>query len=154
MTLSMLREHSFARGLKPSQVESLGAHAAPVTFEENEIVLAKGERSTAFYLLMSGSVAIELRAPNYAVCLQVVGPGDVFGWSALLDERDTIFQVRARESTAALRIDAQHLKALCRKDPELGSEILRRTLEVVAGRVKATEMRFAEMCGVRVSAHC
>jgi hypothetical protein len=27
---------------------------------------------------------------------------------------------------------------------------LRRTLQVVAGRVKATEFRFAEMCGVRV----
>jgi len=33
----------------------------------------------------------------------------------------------------------------------LGAEILRRTLQVVAGRVKATELRFAEMCGVRVT---
>jgi hypothetical protein len=35
-------------------------------------------------------------------------------------------------------------------EPELGTEILQRTLQVVAGRVKATEVRFAEMCGVRV----
>jgi len=150
LTLSMLQEHAFVRGLKPNQLESLAAQVAPVRFEENEIVLVEGARSAAFYLLVSGSAAIELRAPNYAVCVQELGPGSVFGWSALLDEQDTLFQVRARERTVALRIDGQKLKALCRNDAELGSEILRRTLAVVAGRVKATEMRFAEMCGVRL----
>jgi hypothetical protein len=29
-------------------------------------------------------------------------------------------------------------------------EVLARALRVVAGRVRATEIRFAEMCGVRV----
>ncbi len=150
LTLSMLNEHAFVRGLKPKQVESLAAHVTPVRFEENEIVLVEGERSAAFYLLVSGSAAIELRTATYAVCVQELGPGSIFGWSALLDEQDTLFQVRARERTMALRIDGQRLKALCRSDPELGTEILRRTLAVVAGRVKATEMRFAEMCGVRL----
>ncbi len=147
MTLS---EHAFVRGLTAKQVESLAAHATLVRFEENEIVLVEGERSSAFFLLVSGSAAIELRTANYAVCVQELGPGSVFGWSALLDEQDTLFQVRARERTMALRIDGQRLKALCRTDPELGTEILRRTLAVVAGRVKATELRFAEMCGVRL----
>lgn len=138
------------RGLKADQLDSLAAQAVPVRFEENEIVLVEGERSAAFYLLVSGSAAIELRTPNYAVCVQELGPGSVFGWSSLLDEQDTLFQVRARERVMALRIEGQKLKALCRTDPDLGSELLRRTLAVVAGRVKATELRFAEMCGVRI----
>jgi CRP/FNR family transcriptional regulator, cyclic AMP receptor protein len=150
LTLSTLQEHAFVRGLKANQLESLAAQTTPVRFEENEIVLVEGERSAAFYLLMSGSAAIELRTPTYAVCVQELGPGSVFGWSALLDEQDTLFQVRARERVTALRIEGQKLKALCRTDPELGSEILRRTLAVVAGRVKATELRFAEMCGVKI----
>lgn len=150
MTLSMLRDHAFVRGLTGKQLESLARHAVPVHFEENEVVLLEGERSTAFYLLTSGSAVIELRAPNYAVCVQELAPGCIFGWSALLDKQDTLFQVRSREQTTALRIDGHRLKTLCQEDPELGSEILHRTLEVVAGRVKATEMRFAEMCGVRL----
>jgi CRP-like cAMP-binding protein len=74
----------------------------------------------------------------------------MFGWSALLDDQDTLFQVRARERTTALKLDGARLAALCKKDTALGAEILRRTLRVVAGRVKATELRFAEMCGLKV----
>ena len=80
----------------------------------------------------------------------MLGPGDVFGWSALLENQDTLFQVRARERTSAMRIESTALQATCKSDSAFAAEILHRTLQVVAGRVKATEIRFAEMCGVRV----
>jgi CRP/FNR family cyclic AMP-dependent transcriptional regulator len=147
---NILRNHSFVRGLSEKQLSSLAAVASDVSFEENEIILADREQSSAFYFVVSGSVAIELRAARYAVCVQALGPGKVFGWSSLLDQQDTLFQVRAREQTKALRIPGGALKTLCREDPVLGTELLQRTLQVVASRVRATEERFAEMCGVRV----
>lgn len=147
---SILKDHAFVDGLTDSQIASLAEVSTQVSFAENQIILADHERSSAFYLVISGSVAVELRATRYAVCVQAVGPGQVFGWSALLDRQDTLFQVRAREETLALRIEGSELKALCRRDPVLGTEILQRTLQVVANRVRATEQRFAEMCGVRV----
>ena len=151
MTLEQaVRMHAFACGLTEPQVASLASLASEVTFEENEVILENGQRSTSFYLVVAGSVAVELSSPRYTVCVQAVGPGQVFGWSALLDHQDTVFQVRARERTTALRLDGAALCALCQTDPHLGVELLRRTLQVVAGRVRATETRFAEMCGVRV----
>ncbi|HUP03129.1 MAG TPA: cyclic nucleotide-binding domain-containing protein [Bryobacteraceae bacterium] len=144
-----MRSHGFTRGLTDAQLETLAALAHPITFDENEVILESGERSTYFYLLTEGSVAVEMRAPRYAVCVQAVEPGEIFGWSALLNQRDTVFQVRAREHSAALRLDGAALNAAFEVDPALGVEILRRTLGVVAGRVKSTEIRFAEMCGVR-----
>ncbi len=152
MTLSAsLSGHTFTQGLSDAQIESLTALSGSVAFEENEVILEAGQRSTSFYLLTEGSVAVELRTPSYAVCVQALGPGQVFGWSALLDDQDTLFQVRARERTSALRLNGAALARLCRTDTKLGAEILSRTLQVVAGRVKATELRFAEMCGVRVA---
>ena len=147
---TILREHAFVRGLSEKQLARLAAVATDVSFEENQIILADRERSSAFYFVVSGSVAIELRAARYAVCVQALGPGKIFGWSALLDEQDTLFQVRAREQTNAVRITGDALKTLCREDPVLAAELLQRTLGVVASRVRATEERFAEMCGVRV----
>ncbi len=145
-----LRNHAFTNGLADAQIASLSSLATEVTFEDNEVILVDGEQSKSFYLLTSGSVAVELRTPRYVVCVQALEPGQVFGWSALLEHQDTLFQVRARERTTALRIDGAALKLQCRTDTHLGAEILQRTLQVVAGRVKATEIRFAEMCGVRV----
>jgi len=151
MTLSeSLREHIFTAGLSDAQMQGLAKLATEVTFEEDEVILVDGQRSTFFYLLISGSVVVELSAPRYAMCVESLGPGRVFGWSALLDAQDTLFQVRAREHTTALQIDGAALKQRCFEDPSLGTAVLHRLLGVVAGRVKATELRFAEMCGVRV----
>jgi len=151
MTLrQMLRDHAFTAGLSENQLDALGKLAVEVTFEEDEVILLDGQRSTSFYLVVTGSVVVELSAPRYVVCVQSLGPGAVFGWSALLDRQDTLFQVRSRERTTALQIDGNALKTCCFDDPSLGAELLHRILGVVAGRVKATELRFAEMCGVRV----
>ena len=148
--LEVLRAHRFTQGLNESQLSALAALAKPVSFETDEIVLSDGQRSPDFYLLISGSVAVELCAPRFTVCVQSLGAGDVFGWSALLTEHDTVFKVRSRERTAAMCLASSALQDLCRRDPVLGTEFLTRTLLVVAGRVKATELRFAEMCGFRV----
>ena len=147
---SILRDHSFVQGLTAEQVKRLASVATEALFDENEVIFADREHSSALYFLISGSVAIELRAKRYAVCVQALGPGQIFGWSALLDRQDTLFQVRARERTHALRIEGETLKALCREDTALGADLLQRTLHVVASRVRATEERFAEMCGIRV----
>jgi CRP/FNR family transcriptional regulator, cyclic AMP receptor protein len=146
-----LTDHLFTRGLSEAQIDGLAGMACQVAFEDNELVLADGARSTSVFLLLTGSVVVELRTPQYAMRVQVLGPGSVFGWSALLDDQDTLFQVRARERTTALQIHGATLRAHCMSDPALGVEFFHRILRVVARRVKATEMRFAEMCGVRVS---
>ena len=146
----VLRDHAFTQGLSDAQIEHLAGISSPVAFEENEVVLVDGARSTSFFLLLTGSVVVELRTPQYVMVVQALGPGNAFGWSALLDDQDTLFQVRAREHTTALQIDGATLKDYCMSDPTLGAEFFHRILRVVAGRVRATEMRFAEMCGVRV----
>ena len=146
----VLRDHAFTHGLTEAQIDHLAGIATQVAFEENQVVLVDGARSTSFFLLLSGSVVVELRTPLYVMVVQALGPGDVFGWSALLDDQDTLFQVRAREYTTVLQMDGATLRAHCMSDPALGAEFFHRILRVVAGRVKATEVRFAEMCGVRV----
>ena len=151
MTLDhVLRNHAFTRGLTDAQIRALALLAAEVTFEENEVCLAQGQRSRSFYFIVSGSVAVELRTPHFTVCVQALGADQTFGWSSLLDVQDTLFQVRARERTTALYLDGAGLVEAFNTDLELGTEFLRRALKVAAERLQATEVRFAEMCGVRV----
>ena len=145
----VLKEHAFTQGFTDSQLLALSGIATPVTFDENQLIFVDGERSRSFFLLESGSVVVELRTAQYVIAVQALGAGAAFGWSSLLDDQDTLFQVRARENTRALQLDGVTLKALCMSNSELGVEFFHRVLSLVAGRVKATELRFAEMCGVR-----
>jgi CRP-like cAMP-binding protein len=151
MTLSeTAKDHNFLAGMTDLQIAKLVALSHEVSFSENEIILMEGERSQSFYLLLTGSVCVEVRAPNYMVCIQALGPGDAFGWSALLDRYDTLFRVRAREDSRAVRIDGADLSAAFRNDHDLALEVFRRALALAAGRVQATEARLGELCGVRV----
>ncbi|MGD0360575.1 MAG: cyclic nucleotide-binding domain-containing protein [Bryobacteraceae bacterium] len=147
-----LRDHAFVQGLPDRHVAKLASLATAVTFAENEVIFMDRRQSQYFYLVTSGSVNIELHSPIFTVSVLSVGPGQAFGWSALLDHQETVFQVRAREQTHALRIAGPDLTELCRTDPGLGVEILLRALQVAAGRIVATEARFAEICGVRIKA--
>lgn len=90
---------------------------------------------------------MELRASRYAVCVQALEAGQVFGWSALLGSLETMFQVRAREATTVLQINVAALEDAFRADPILCSEILRGLLRAMAERVKASESKVAELCG-------
>jgi CRP-like cAMP-binding protein len=91
-----LRAHPFTIGLTEPQIAMLASLVREVSFAEDEVILIDGQRSAAFYLVTAGSVAVELRTPRYSVCVEALRPGQVFGWSALLENQDTLFQVRAR----------------------------------------------------------
>jgi CRP-like cAMP-binding protein len=150
MTLTeSVKGHRFLGGLSDSQAEKLTAVATEVRFRENEPILAAGERARYFYLLLEGSVCVEVAAKSFVVCIQALGQGEAFGWSAFLDRHDTLFQVRAREDSLALRFDGIDLARVLETDPVLKAEVLRRALGLAAERVQATEALLAELCGVR-----
>lgn len=143
-----LKSQPFTRGLAGDDLTKLVAFTRQVTFNEDHVIFQAGERSDQLYLVITGCVCVEVRTPVYAVCVQVVGPGEAFGWSSLLEHHDRVFQVRALGSTTALSIDARKLLAACEEDPKFGLELFRRVLELVAGRVRATEARLGEFCGI------
>jgi CRP/FNR family cyclic AMP-dependent transcriptional regulator len=151
MTLTeALHDHAFLAGLPAAHLGKLSQIACPVAFGENELILLTAQQSHKFYLLLTGTVCVEFRTRAYSVRIQTLGHGDAFGWSALLDQHDTLFQVRAHEPATALSLDSADLAALFSDDPALAAEIYRRALRLVAGRVQATEAKLGELCGVKI----
>jgi CRP-like cAMP-binding protein len=144
----ILKRQPFARGLAEDNLAKLLAFTTAVSFDEDQVIFPAGQPSAHLYLVLTGCVCVEVRTPVYAVCVQVVGPGEAFGWSSLLEQHDTVFQVRALGPTTTLCIEARPLLAACEEDPKFGLELFRRVLELVAGRVRAVEARLAEFCGI------
>ena len=155
MTLErVLQANDFIAGFSEEQLGKLTSLAEEVTFEENDLILVEGERSRAFYVLLSGSAWVEVAADFCSVRIQALDPGDVFGWSSLLDSCDALFQVRAREHCTAVCLDGAAVSSLCEKDPELGVKLLRRVLQTVAGRIHGLESRLALFCGLSPDGKC
>jgi len=125
----------------------VSALSQQVEFEEDEIVFRAGERHTYFGLLVCGSVSVELRTEFYGMNIETLTAGEAFGWSSLLEQHHTVFQVRARENATAVYIDSIGLYDLCQKDPRLAAEIYGRLVKLMAKRVRSTELRLSEFCG-------
>ncbi len=145
--LDLLKRHRFLEGLPHQAVVELARHARPVTFGRDEIILRTGDPSTSFYLLVSGTACIEVSRPVYTVCIQTLGPGEAFGWSAVLGEPFTVFQVKAREPVQAIELPATVVTALCEADTQVAATFYRKLAELLARRVKALELRLAEFLG-------
>jgi CRP-like cAMP-binding protein len=155
MTLERaLQGNDFGCGLDESQLAKLTSLGQEVRFEENDLILIAGERSKAFFVLLTGSAWVEVAADFCSVRIQAVSPGEVFGWSSLLDCHDTLFQVRARERSSALCFDGPAVSALCREHPELGVKLLQRVLQTVAGRIHGLESSLALFCGLSADGKC
>jgi CRP-like cAMP-binding protein len=145
--LEILRSHPFTEGLTEPQLAILAESAELVEIEPEQKIFGSGERSSHFYFLLSGTAFLEFQTPVYTVCIQQLEAGEVFGWSALVDEPYRAFQVRTRAECRVLRIRGEGLLKACEGDNELGSVVFRRLAEVIARRLRAAETRFAEFCG-------
>src|SRR5579864_1868216 len=112
--IETLRGHAFLVGLNEAQLANLASIAQPVTFYEHEPILTAKQPAQDFYLLLSGSVSVELDKKYFVVRIQALGPGDAFGYSALLEAHESMFDVRARECCSAMRLDGGRLRQALR----------------------------------------
>jgi CRP-like cAMP-binding protein len=54
-----IHNHAFIQDLTGAQIAKLASLATEVTFAENEVILADGQRSQSLYFVLNGSVAVE-----------------------------------------------------------------------------------------------
>ena len=144
--LDLLNFHPFTAALTATHRSVLADMAELSDIEQEQTVFGSGERSRFFYLLVSGTAFLELQTAAYTVCIQQLGPGEAFGWSALVDEPYRAFQVRARVACKVVRISGDRLREACDADHSLGAVVYRQLSSLIARRLRAAETRFEEFC--------
>ena len=142
----MLISHSFLSGIGDRQLDSLASMARVTSFAAGTMIGREGEPAEAFYLVQSGRVALELHTPERgAVRIQTVGAGEPVGWSWLVPPHRWQFDARAVESVHTIAIDGATLRERCEQDHELGYQLLKRLVTVVASRLAATRLQLLDI---------
>ena len=140
----LLRRHPSFDGLTERHLELLRQQAVEVQFGPDEIVFREGDECRLFYLIMSGTVALETVARGRVFSISTLAPGDELGWSSLLEGGGKTFQARPLEQVRALAFDGARLQHLCEEDPEFGYVLARRLLDGLARRLRATRLQLLE----------
>ena len=140
--------HPFLEGLRPEDLEKLSEFAMSVQFQPGEVVFRTGDPANRFYLIQSGRVALR---SNGSEDVQVIGPGDVLGWSWLFEPYQWHFDAVALEPTWAVFFYGTRLRSLCEADPDFGYELMKRTTRVVIQRLNTVTQEFQRQTTVKRS---
>jgi CPA1 family monovalent cation:H+ antiporter len=116
----LLAEFEMFAGLGGAELRALGRLFRPRLLVPGEVVIRKGERGNAMFLISSGAVEVVL--PNGKVRL---GSGDFFGEMALLSRRRRQADVVALGYCRVLVLSAAEFRRFLRDYPQARAEIKR-----------------------------
>ncbi|MGD3113037.1 cyclic nucleotide-binding domain-containing protein [Streptomyces sp. YGL11-2] len=147
MTTTPLLQH-----LPPNGRDRLLAFAHEVSFAEGTRIFEEGGAADRFWIIRTGSVNLDIRiATRRPAVVDVLGPGDLLGWSWLVPPYRWRMGAEAFTLVRAHEFDATRVRALCEADSVLGLVVTRRVLDVVARRLLATRRRAVDLGAVSVS---
>jgi CRP-like cAMP-binding protein len=100
------------------------------------------------FLVVTGSVALDISVPAWgSKRIIAVGPGEILGWSAILEQRQMTATATTLCPTKVAQINTAQLLAICKHNPRFGYELLRRTSLALASRLSATRLQLLDAFG-------
>lgn len=108
--------------------------AAEVGFNDGAVIIEEGTRSEEMYVVLSGELIVTKRSDDRDIELGRIGPDNVFGEIALLDQAPRSATVTAHGPTRVVRIPAEAFEELL-ADPH----VVRRMFRTVTTRLRGIE---------------
>ena len=140
-----LSEQSFFSELSKEYVEWLAGQAVETRFDTDQLVARHGERADRFFLLLEGSLGVEVPAiagPKLEVTQ--LGAGQIFGWSWLIRPYKWHFNARALEPTRVLDFDGKAILDRCEEDPAFGYALFKQFSYLMATRLESAQRKMMD----------
>ena len=137
--IQTLQEIRFLHDIDPAHLEQIAGIAQFCDFDTDDVVFREGESAQNVYLVVSGKLSLEL-SPSTAYRKQLVsvGPGEMLGWSSLVESPRFTATAIVAEPARLVQIDGVRLRAICDGDPKFGYDFMCRTMRALAKRLTAT----------------
>jgi MFS family permease len=115
-------------GVSPAALEVAAARLVPVPVAGGEVVIREGEPADRFFIIESGTFAVDQRDPGTGLSrrLRVMGPDEVFGELGLMNSAPRSATVTAEGDGRLLALDGPDFLALLNAGPEISGRMLER----------------------------
>jgi CRP-like cAMP-binding protein len=134
-----LRDIELFRGLKVEALERIARVATEEHHARGTKIFQHGDAGDKLYLILEGKVRISRDVPGMGEeALAILGPGQLFGEMALLDESPRSADARAHERCRVIAIAKDGFDDLLFMDKDLAYEVLWSMVRMLAGRLRET----------------
>jgi CRP-like cAMP-binding protein len=146
--IEALREIRFLHDMGPMHLEQIANISRFRDYNEGDIVFRQGDVAQHLYLIVHGNVSLEICAASIG-CKQILtlGPGELLGWSSVLEQSCYTARARALDVTRLVEINVGQFLTICERDPQFGYELMRRTALALAKRLSVTRMQMLDVYG-------
>jgi len=138
-TVEQLRKIDLFAGLKPEALNLILKVATEETHALGTKIFQHGDAGDKLYLILEGKVPLSREVPGMGEeALAVLGPGEVFGEMALLDESPRSADARVHDRCRVLAIPKDGFDDLLFMHKDLAYEVLWSMVRMLVGRLRET----------------
>lgn len=146
---SARRAFSEAESLPAGLLEHYLPRARSITVRREQTIIAEGDEATDVYLIQSGKVQVSLVSPQgREIILRDLGPGEMFGETAVIDGLPRSANIVALEDSTLARMRGEAFLELVESVPGVGLWMAR----MLAARVRDLTERAFELATLPVAA--
>jgi CRP-like cAMP-binding protein len=143
-----LRRIPLFSGLDDDMTKSLAMIGERCGVQKGTCLFREGDSADAFYVLLEGQVELRVTlSPQSAskVCVTRLGPGEIFGWSALVEPYVYHLSAVATQDALCARFDGPNLCELLAHYPGIGYKLMCRVTQVIGDRLQNLRIQFVSM---------
>ncbi|MDH4137834.1 MAG: ATP-binding protein [Anaerolineae bacterium] len=150
VSTQVLKKAKLFNGLSDNELEKVASLSREEKYKAGEIIFEEGDSARDLYIVEEGEIALETRldlgpyvAPRPTV-IEVVTPGEAFGWSALMEPHILTSSARCLKAVRVVAIEGGNLRHLLDSDARIGQKVMDRLASIIASRLRDTREKLKD----------
>lgn len=135
MIVEAIEECDLFKGVSGQFLDEMGRCGQVKLFKEGDVICRANERARYVYQLVEGQVDI-MMAEKEIIHFTVKRPGEIFGWSALVEPFRYTATARCRTDCRVIQMSRESIEKIILQHPSDGLAILRRLTSIISQRLR------------------
>ena len=149
----LIRRYPFFAGLSHSQIVTLAQVADEISVPAGHYFFHEEDELNHFYLNVEGEVVVVIDLPKPGVTYKLsellthqfqtndvvviaIGPGEIFGWSALVPPHNATSSGKTLTSCRVITFDCRQLRQSFEEDCQFGYLMMQKAAQVIRSRLR------------------
>lgn len=129
----------FFKGIDLNVVKAVNSVCSTTNFDSGHKIFTKGDSADFLYILETGSVELLLKEEDQTRFL-LTEPGEVFGWSSIVEKGVYTSTATCKSATCVLKISKQDIEEIFNQYPKAAIKFYQRLGSIFSKRIsKAIE---------------
>ena len=142
--LRNLRECDIFSALSDTELEKVASSVLEKQYEAGTTLFMEGDGAEELLVLQEGKVALQVTLSkehgqtSRRVTVEIIGKNEVVGWSALVEPYTYTLTAVCLQKVKALSISGNKLRWLLEDNHDIGFNVLKGLIKVIASRLEET----------------